>query len=296
MNEAARLTGVNTVLVTPFHEDESIDVDSLHRVVNTAVEAGVDGVVALAIMGEVHKLSDVERTVVIEAVVEACDDRVPVTVGCSAEATTVAVERVDAAQRLGADAVMVAPPRGSRPDQLPAHYRAVAAATDLPVVVQDEPVKTGVVFPAPVIARCLELPNVSYVKVEEVPTPDKVSAIIEAAPGATCFGGLGGVYLYEELERGADGTMTGFAFPQILVEVFRRHRSGDVDGAREHFYRYLPLIRFEAQLGVGGVANRKQILAERGVISSSRARDPADAVDPRTLDELRALIDHLGVS
>lgn len=296
MNEAAQLKGVNTVLVTPFHEDESVDVDGVHSVVNAALEAGVDGVVALAIMGEVHKLTDVERTVVVEAVVEACDGRVPVTVGCSAEATAVAVERVGTAQRLGADAVMVAPPRGSRADQLPAHYRAVAAATDLPVVVQDEPVNTGVVFPASDIAQCLELPNVSYVKVEEVPTPEKISAIIEAAPGATCFGGLGGVYLYEELTRGADGTMTGFAFPQILVETFRRYSSGDIDGAREHFYRYLPLIRFEAQLGVGGVANRKQILAERGVISSSRARDPADAVDPRTLDELRALIDHMGLS
>ena len=136
--------------------------------------------------------------------------------------------------------------------------------------------------------------NIQYVKVEEPPTPSKVSAILDAAEGRLAvFGGLGGMYFYEELLRGAAGVMTGFAFPEILVKIYRLFKEGMREDARKVFYQYLPLIRFEAQLGVGGVAIRKEIFRLRKVIQSSYVRPPAPGTDPKTLEELTDLIEYL---
>jgi 4-hydroxy-tetrahydrodipicolinate synthase len=285
------LAGVCHIMVTPFTADEDLDEASLRRVVDFAIGAGVGGLVALGIMGEAHKLSDSERRRVLDVVVDQAAGRVPVVAGCSAEATRVAVERAREAERAGAAAAMVAPPRNLKaPTLLRRHFHDVADAAGLPVVVQDEPVTTGVELPAELLAEILAHPRVRYVKVEESPSPMKVTRILNAAPDAKCFGGLGGLYLFEELQRGAVGVMTGFGAPEVLVRIHELHRRGDVEGARSVFYRYLPLIRFEAQLGVGGVAIRKHVLAQRGVIATPVVRRPAGGVDDRTLKELMELL------
>ena len=168
----------------------------------------------------------------------------------------------------------------------------------VPVVVQDEPVNTGVVMPAPFIARLVnEIAGCRYVKLEEAPTTIKISSLlqgIEAEVGV--FGGLGGMYFYEELARGASGIMTGFAYPDVLVDTYRLFVEGERRKAQEHFFRYLPLIRFEAQLGVGGVGIRKEILRLRGVIASSHVRFPAPTLDEETLRELEDLVEVLGLA
>src|SRR5918994_888221 len=101
---------------------------------------------------------------------------------------------------------------------------------------------------------------------------------------------------YVELRRGAAGIMTGFAYPHVLVETYRRFAAGEEREAQEYFFRYLPLIRFEAQLGVGGVGIRKEILKLRGAISSSHVRFPAPTLDDRTLGELEDLVEVLGLA
>jgi 4-hydroxy-tetrahydrodipicolinate synthase len=209
------------------------------------------------------------------------------------------VERARAAEEAGAAAVMVAPPNNQRSlDLVFEHYRRVAEAVSVPVVVQDEPVNTGVVMPAPFIARLVdEIEGCRHVKLEEAPTTIKISALLSFAKTEVgVFGGLGGMYFYEELARGAAGTMTGFAYPHVLVETYRRFVEGDKREAQEYFFRYLPLIRFEAQLGVGGVGIRKEILKLRGVISSSHVRFPAPALDEETLRELEDLVEVLGLA
>jgi 4-hydroxy-tetrahydrodipicolinate synthase len=293
------LRGVCTIALTPFTDEGDLDEGGIGPLVEFYLDSGVHGVTLLGIMGEAHKLSDAERLAVTERYVSAVSGRVPVVVGCSAVATKVAVERARAAEEAGAAAVMVAPPNNQRSlDLVFEHYRRVAGAVSVPVVVQDEPVNTGVVMPAPFIARLVdEIEGCRYVKLEEAPTTIKITGLLKnAGTEVDVFGGLGGMYFYEELRRGAAGIMTGFAYQHVLVETYRLFTAGEQREAQQYFYRYLPLIRFEAQLGVGGVGIRKEILKLRGVISSSHVRFPAPVLDEETLRELVDLVQVLGLA
>jgi 4-hydroxy-tetrahydrodipicolinate synthase len=293
------LHGVCTIALTPFTGEGDLDEESIDSLAGFYLNSGVHGVTILGIMGEAHKLSDVERQAVTERYISAIGGRLPVVAGCSAVATRIVVERARAAEEAGAAAVMVAPPNNQRSlDLVFEHYRRVAEAVSVPVVVQDEPVNTGVVMPAPFLARLVdEIEGCRHVKLEEAPTTIKISALLNNAKTEVgVFGGLGGMYFYEELARGAAGIMTGFAYPHVLVETYRRFVEGEKREAQEYFFRYLPLIRFEAQLGVGGVGIRKEILKLRGVISSSHVRFPAPALDEETLRELEDLVEVLGLA
>jgi 4-hydroxy-tetrahydrodipicolinate synthase len=293
------LFGVCTIALTPFTDEGDLDEQSIRALAEFYLNAGVHSVTILGIMGEAHKLSDAERLAVAERYISAVGGLVPVVVGCSATATKVVVERARAAEEAGAAAVMVAPPNNqTNLDLVFEHYRRVAESVSVPVVVQDEPVNTGVVMPAPFIARLVDgIEGCRYVKLEEAPTTIKISSLLRnAGTEVGIFGGLGGMYFYEELMRGAVGIMTGFAYPHVLVETYRLCTEGKKREAQEYFFRYLPLIRFEAQLGVGGVGIRKEILKLRGVIASSHVRFPAPTLDEETLRELEDLVGVLALS
>lgn len=295
------LHGVCTITLTPFTDEEDVDLEGIDSLTVHYLDSGVHGLTILGIMGEAHKLSDAERSAVMRRYISASAGSVPVVVGCSAAATRVAIERASEAEDNGAAAVMIAPPNNVRNlDLVFEHYRQVSEEVSVPVVVQDEPVNTGVVMPAPFIARVVnEIEGCRYVKLEEAPTTIKITSLMQKIEDiqkkAGIFGGLGGMYFYEELARGAVGIMTGFAYQEILVrtyELFSKEREWE---AREYFFRYLPLIRFEAQLGVGGVGIRKEVFKLRGAISSSHVRFPAPALDKETLRELEDLVKLLGL-
>ena len=285
------LTGVGHIMVTPFEPDESLDLDGLRRTVDFVCDSGVSAIVALGIMGEAHRLTDQERATVLATVIDQTAGRVPIVAGCTAESTYVAIERTKEAASLCAAAAMVAPARAatSPPLQLE-HFTRVCATSPLPIVVQDEPVTTGVTMTAATIGEILRQDGAMCVKVEQAPSPTKISQIRAANEGARCFGGLGGLYLLEELDRGAVGIMTGFAMPEVLVDICRNYAAGNRSQAMVTFFKHLPLIRYEAQLGVGGVAIRKQLLVERGVIEHATVRGPVGAPDPLAMSELRDLL------
>ena len=292
------LTGVLPITLTPFTEDGDVDEGSIDSLVEDYLGAGAHGLTILGIMGEAARLLDDERERVLRRYLQATAGRVPVVAGVSARATRMALDYARRAEDAGAAAVMLAPPDNTRNlDLVFEHFRLVAEAVSVPVVVQDEPVNTGVVMPAPFLVRLLdEIEGCRYLKLEETPTLPKITAVRQKAKGPVgVFGGLGGLYLYEELLRGADGIMTGFGFPQVLVGTYERFVAGDRAGAQEFFFRYLPLIRYEAQLGVGGVTIRKQVFARRGAIASPHARFPAPPVDELTLAELDDLIAAVGL-
>ena len=293
------LSGVCTITLTPFTDEGDVDLEGIDSLARLYLDSGVHGLTILGIMGEAQKLSDAERSIVMQRYLEAAGDHVPVVVGCSAAATKVTIEWAREAEEIGAAAVMVAPPNNVRNlDLVFEHYRRVAEAVSLPVVVQDEPVNTGVVMPAAFIARVVnEIEGCRYVKLEEAPTTIKITSLLEKIEDRVgIFGGLGGMYFYEELSRGAVGIMTGFAYQEILVRTYELFSKGEKREAREHFFRYLPLIRFEAQLGVGGVSIRKEVFKLRGAISSSHVRFPAPALDEETLRELEELVGLLGLA
>jgi 4-hydroxy-tetrahydrodipicolinate synthase len=132
-----------------------------------------------------------------------------------------------------------------------------------------------------------ELPRARTIKLEDPPTPFKTSRILEQAAGTDVriFGGLGGVFLLEELMAGATGAMTGFAFPEILVQIVKLFRAGRVDDAADVFYRTVPLMRFEFQEGIG-MAIRKEVLHRRGALASPDTRAPASQLDRSTREAL----------
>lgn len=296
------LQGVFPIALTPFTDGGDVDFAGIDALAEHYLASGVDGLTVLGIMGEAHKLTDAERFAVASRYLAVTEGEAPLVVGCSAPATRVAVERAREAEGLEAAAVMVAPPNNLGNLELVfGHYREVSEAVSVPVVVQDEPVNTGVVMPAAFISRVMnEVENCRYVKLEEAPTTIKISALLDGIEDpekrAGIFGGLGGMYFYEELARGAAGIMTGFAYPEVLVRVYGLFSGGKEAEAREHFFRYLPLIRFEAQLGVGGVGIRKEVFKMRRIIASSHVRSPAPALDTATLRELADLVAFLGLT
>lgn len=293
-----RLTGVINIMATPFHPDGQIDEASLRRLVDFQIEKGAAGLNVLGIMGEFHKLLDEERRRVVEIVIDQAAGRVPVIVGCTHSGTYATIELALHAQQAGAAAVMVAPPNNLvNLDAVYEHYKTVAAALQIPVVVQDEPTFTGVRMPPAFLARvCNEISGCDYIKLEDPPTPEKISrlnTLLQRPVGI--FGGLGGVFFLEELNRGAVGTMTGFSYTEILVDIDRKFKSGDKAAARETFYRYLPLLRFEFQ-PVVGLALRKYLLYRRGAIAHPGVRQPGPAVSDALKQELEDVLAYCGLS
>jgi 4-hydroxy-tetrahydrodipicolinate synthase len=249
-------------------------------------------------MGEAHKLSDAERTRVIEATLATTGRRRPVCVGVSHAATDRAVAFAREAAALGAHSVMLAPPALAKPNDaaIRRHYLTVADATDLPIVVQDYPPTSGVQMSVElIVALAAEAPTCRTLKLEDEPSPPKVAAVRAAEPRIAILGGLGAIMLFEELRAGAAGTMTGFGFPEVLIDIVARFRSGDEDGARDVFYRHLPLIRFENQPGIN-LPLRKHVYRRRGAMASERARSPVAPLDGDTKVELDRILRHLGLA
>src|SRR5688572_27809857 len=293
-----KLEGVYSVLPTPFSANGDVDDASLRKVVDLFIGAAVNGVTALGVTGEVARLDDDERRRVLETVVKQVNGRIGVVAGTTADGTRTCINHTRHAKEVGATAVMVSPPRMPKlnSDAVVRHYAALAEAVDIEIVVQDYPPISGYAMEPALLARIArEIPRARTIKLEDPPTPFKTSRILEQAAGieVRIFGGLGGVFLLEELLAGATGAMTGFAFPEILVRIVRRFRAGDVDAAADAFYRAVPLMRFEFQEGIG-MAIRKEVLRRRGALSSAATRAPAAGLDATTkaaLDRVMAWVE-----
>ncbi|MCI0412455.1 dihydrodipicolinate synthase family protein [bacterium] len=289
----SQFEGVFSVLPTPFSESGSVDANGLTRIIDLFLKAGVSGFTALGVTSETARLTEEERSAIVNIVLGHVSGRVPVVVGTTAEGTHTCIEHSRAVVSAGASAVMVSPPRMPKlnSEAVIRHYKMLSDAVDTTIVVQDYPPISGYAMEPSLLVRiATEIPQARVIKLEDPPTPLKIARIREL-PGADAvaiFGGLGGMYLLEELLSGATGAMTGFAFPEILVQVVRHFHLRELEKAKEIFYRYVPLMRFEFQEGIG-MAIRKEILRRRGAIDRSNVRSPGANVDPstqRALDEL----------
>lgn len=287
--------GVYTVVPTPFAADGSLDLPSLERLISFLVGTGVQGLLVLGVLGEAPKLIPDERRAVIETCIAAAGS-CPVIVGATHPSVVGTRALARAAEAAGAKAVMIAPPRLDRfagDDAIVAFFGESTAGLGIEVVLQDHPASSGVVLPVPLIARiAAEAPAVRSVKLEDPPTPAKVTRIRSAIPDLKVYGGLGGVFFLEELDRGTHGTMTGFAYPEVLCGVWEAHAAGERELAVERFFHALPLIRFEFQEALG-LAIRKSLYVIRGVIDDAHVRAPTSELDAASVDELRWLVDRL---
>jgi 4-hydroxy-tetrahydrodipicolinate synthase len=288
--------GVYTICPTPFTEALEVDVASIATLVDFQIAAGITGLAVLGFLGEAHKLSKTERALVIETFVRSAAGRVPVWVGVRDLGIAGTIEQAREAQALGAAAVFAAPLDGASDAVLFDFYSALARAVSIPVIIHDFPDSFGTEIKADLVARLGREGGVHMIKLEEPPVTPKISRILDQAEGTVkVFGGLGGVFFLEELQRGAVGTMTGFAFPEILVAIYERFSAGDEAGAAALFDRYCPLIRYEFQPKIG-LALRKYVYQQRGAIATAAIRAPGATIDARTQAEIERVIARVGLS
>lgn len=288
------LRGTYPIVPTPFNEDGSLDEDSIRSLTGFMVGCGVQGLAILGVMGEAHKLTESEKAQTIRAFRTALPSHLHLVVGTGAAATDPAIQLSQMAAANGADALLVGPPPIQNDDVIFDYYQRIAAAVDLPIILHDYPASTGILMSVPLIARLYrEIPNVRYIKLEDPPTGPKIQQVLEATEGGIgVFGALGGVYAFEELDRGALGIMTGFAYPDLLVEMQRLYDAGDRQAAAYLFYKMVPLIRFEFQPGIG-VSLRKILLVRRGAIRHATVRHPGAMPDSKTLEHLDMILAYL---
>lgn len=290
------LAGTWFVSPTPFTSEGFVDAAGLRAIVEATSDWGVDGITVLGVMGEVSALSDSERHEVLRAVLDAARGTVPIAVGCSSPSAALTAQRVATAVEMGASAVMVSAPSLLKDsDQIAGFYTQACSGAGVPVIVQDEPAATGVNLPVSALLAALDASDSTVVKLEDPPTPPKITRLLAARPELTVFGGLGGVSAYAELSRGASGTMTGFAFPEILRALRIAMAAGDRTGAAALFDRYLPYITFEGQ-PVVGMAIRKEVLRRRGVIADARTRGLRPYLDDVTLAEIDDVLARVGLT
>lgn len=288
--------GVFVISVTPFREDGAIDFESLDRVTDFYLERGATGLTVLGMMGEAQKLTQSEARAVAERVIARAGN-VPVVVGVSAPGLAAIHELSSAVMDIGAAGVMIAPTENLKSDaQIEAYYAQACAAAGkgVPVVLQDFPLATGVHIDTSVLLRIFAAqPDVVMLKHEDWPGLSKLTRVRQAeAEGhrrVAILCGNGGVFLPEEVARGADGAMTGFAFPELLADVVALSRGGDLDRAQDLFDAYLPLMRYEQQPGLG-LAVRKYILAKRGAINAPFVRSPGKGLDAASIAEVERLL------
>jgi 4-hydroxy-tetrahydrodipicolinate synthase len=293
-------SGVYVIAVTPFHDDGRLDDASADRMVDFYRDCGVTGLTILGMMGEAPKLDTEEAIGFSRLIIRRCG-KLPVIVGVSAPGFAAMCALARSVMDAGAAGVMIAPPASVRTDDQIVGYFAQAVegiGTDVPFVIQDYPQASGVMMAPSTIRRIVEAhASCAMLKHEDWPGLEKLTAIRrQMAEGAmrrvSILTGNGGVFLDFEMERGADGAMTGYAFPDMLVDVVRLQKAGERDAAHDLFDAHLPLMRYEQQPGPG-LAVRKHILKLRGAILSDAQRKPAIPLSPIARSEVSYLLGRL---
>jgi 4-hydroxy-tetrahydrodipicolinate synthase len=297
----ATAKGVYTISATPFTDAGEIDWASVESLVEFYLQCGVGGLTILGMMGEAQKLSYVESADFTRRFLRRVDGRVPVIVGVSNPGTANLVKLSQTAMDAGACGVMIAPLTGLKTEaQIAAYFNDVIAqlGDGIPVAYQDYPQSTQADISVRSFLEIVDThPSVVMFKHEDCPGLKKPSQLRKACDGAACryisiLVGNGGLYVPQELQRGADGVMTGFAYPEMLVAVCALFKAGRSEEAEDLFDVYLPLVRHEQQPGFG-LAVRKEILRRRGAIRSAAVRAPGPKLDAEDMSELDRLLARL---
>jgi 4-hydroxy-tetrahydrodipicolinate synthase len=297
----AKAAGTFAIAPTPFHEDGRIDERSIDRLTDFYAEVGCEGVTVLGILGEAPKLDAAEAEQVAIHFVKRANTSaktMQVIVGVSAPGFASMRSLAKASMDAGAAGVMIAPPPSLRTDdQITGYFKQAqeAIGDDIPWVLQDYPLTLTVVFTPQVIRKIvMDSPSCVMLKHEDWPGLEKISALRGyqkegSLRPLSILCGNGGLFLDFEMERGADGAMTGYAFPELLIDVVRLSKQGKRDAAHDLFDAHLPLIRYEQQPGAG-LSVRKYVLQKRGIIASSAQRKPGATITATAKAEVDYLL------
>lgn len=289
--------GLYAVLVTPFDEHGAVDQEGLDSLVEFYIERGASGIVTLSVMGESKLLEQEERITVVRRVIAATHGRVPVVVGVNGNSASAMVTFGKQVADLGASSLLVSIgiSNAIQEANAMATFQALAITAQLPMVVLDYPPVSGNVSVHFLKVLAEQVPLVQAVKLEEMPTMVKISRLRHAVGHRlNIMGARGSLYSLQELLRGSDGFMTGYAYPEHLFAMLERFHAGDISSAREIYTQYLPLFVYCNQEGIE-VALRKEILKHRGVIRCSAVRPPIRSLDAETRAELHQLIKRMAL-
>ena len=292
-------SGVFVISATPFNPDGSIDFDGLGPLLDFYLGCGVSGITILGVMGEANKMTDAESAEIADRAIEHLSGKVPVVVGVTHTALTALRSLSHRVMDKGASAVMLQPISGLKGDDAVfGYFEQVFETIDpgVPVVYQDFPQASAVHLSPSAWSRMVAaFPDLVMLKHEDCPGLAKLSRIREMEMEAgrrrvSILTGNNGLYFPQELHRGADGAMTGFAYPDVLVQVYDLFKDGQPEEAEDLFDKYLPINRHEQQLGFG-LPVRKEILRRRGALRHATARKPVyrlTSVDLAEIDRLMA--------
>jgi len=298
----ARLTedanGVYIIALTPFTDSGALDLDSTDRMVDFYMARGATGLTVLGMMGEAQKLTTEESQTYVRRILKRVDGRIPVVAGVSSAGFATMKALTDMVMDDGAAGVMIAPPSTLRNDQQIVNYYQQAAdfLGDVPFVLQDFPLVTSVTIPVSVIQTIIDqIPTCVCLKHEDWPGLSKITALRKNTEALgkrriSILCGNGGMFLPEEMARGADGAMTGFGYPEMMRDVVQLQRKGNTARAQDIFDAYLPLARYEQQ-PVLGLSIRKYIMAKRGAIASAALRKPGANLSKEDITEIERLIE-----
>jgi 4-hydroxy-tetrahydrodipicolinate synthase len=292
--------GVFAISATPFTDRGELDLGSVNGLLDFYMEKGVSGITILGMMGEAQKMVPEESEAFLRRVLKHVDGRVQVVVGVSSPGVHNLVRLSRTSMDEGAAGVMIAPVTGLATEEKIYNYFSQvfeALGDDIPVCYQDYPFSTKSDISVPLFNRLVaDFEQLVMLKHEDCPGLNKISQVRKAADDGlrrvSILVGNGGLYLPQELARGADGAMTGFAYPEMLVEVVALYRAGEHDKAEDLFDAYLPLVRHEQQPGFG-LALRKEVLHRRGAIASPKVRAPGATLNRIDRDELTRVIDRV---
>jgi len=294
------MKGVIAIATTPFNNENTIDFDSVDSLSEYYLESKVSGVTILGVMGEAHKLNIEEQKLLIKRYIGKLINSVPVIVGVSNPGLDNLELLSKFSMDTGASGVMISGYNGLKnDDQIKNYFNQVIERTqDIPICLQDYPPTTNVYFSESVINDVMENhPSIEMFKHEDCPGHNKLSRLLRYRDSNlnkkySVFVGNGGLYVPQELERGADGIMTGFAFTEILVNLYDLFSNNQKEIAEDLFDIFLPLIRHEQQFGIG-LGLRKYVLQKRGIIKSSKVRSPGPVLTEDDIKEIEHLLSRL---
>ena len=290
--------GLVAISVTPLDAEGEIDESGVARLTDFYVDCDSTGIAILGVMGEANRMTDLEARRVVDLTVEAVAERVPIIVGVSNPAVARIRDLSEHAMSRGCAGVLLQPTPGLAGDaNIAAYFEAIATVlgSDTPICVQDFPKANGVHISLNAWRMIVDsCETVGMLKAEDEPGLKKLSAIRAAeADGlrpVTILTGNNGIDLPQELGRGADGAMTGFAFPDVLATVISLFQQGQTEAAEDLFDAYLAVNRYELRMGI---TVRKELLRRRGAIATAVCRHPAVALDETTSHEIDRLLDRL---
>lgn len=290
--QSVPIRGVFPVIATPFHEDGSVDGESLQRVVGHVLRSGAHGAVYPAVASEFDTLSEHERRKLTEVVVEEVGGRIPIIVGITAAESRVSIKLAKHARSLKVGHVMLMAPRELNGNLagVKQFYKAVADECELPIVLQNAPAPTGLALEVRTILDLItQVPLIQYVKEETLPCGQRITQLLDAAPPTLrgVFGGAGGRFLIDELNRGAIGSMPSCELAEIHVAIYESYLRGEQQHARQLFNRLLPLLNFQS---VFRMAMTKEVLYRHGLVTSTHVRASNPSLDSGDIQELATLL------